>query len=153
MKQPAKPDEFRSKPAWQRLIIMVAGVIMNILLALFLFIMLTYKWGDEYLPAKNLKYGLYADTLAQKIGLQNGDNIVAIDNKPVENFLTIPADILTTEAKTLQVLRNGEKININIPQGFISDLTHSHLAGFAEIQFPVIVDSVDKTKACKKAII
>ena len=100
MKQPAKPYEFRSKPAWQRLIIMVAGVTMNILLALFLFIMLTYKWGDDYLPAKNLKYGLYADTLAQKIGLQNGDNIVGIDNKPVENFITIPADINYNKCKT-----------------------------------------------------
>lgn len=146
LKQPAKPYEFRSKPAWQRLIIMVAGVIMNILLAFFLFIMLTYKWGDEYLPPQNLQYGLYADSLAQKIGLQNGDNIIAIDNKPVQNFITIPADILTTEAKTLQVIRSGRQVNIPIPKDFISDLTHTHLAGFVEVQFPVIVDSVDKTK-------
>src|ERR1043165_1711148 len=54
LKQPPKPYEFRSKPAWQRLIIMVAGVIMNVLLALFLFIMITYKWGDEFLPPQNL---------------------------------------------------------------------------------------------------
>src|SRR6201995_684735 len=99
LKQPAKPYEFRAKPAWQRLIIMVAGVIMNVLLALFLFIMITYKWGDDYLPPQNLKYGIYADSLGRKIGLQNGDNIVAIDNNPVKNFSTIPADIITTEAK------------------------------------------------------
>src|ERR1700751_2608508 len=81
MKEPPKPYEFRAKPAWQRLIIMVAGVIMNILLALFLFIMITYKWGDEYIPPAKLKYGLYADSLGRKIGLLNGDNIIAIDNK------------------------------------------------------------------------
>src|SRR6476661_7892193 len=90
LKQPAKSYEFRSKPAWQRLIIMVAGVIMNVLLALLLFIMITSTWGDDYLPPQNLKYGLYADSLAQKIGLQNGDNILSIDNKPVKNVITIP---------------------------------------------------------------
>ena len=109
LKQPAKPYEFRSKPAWQRLIIMVAGVIMNILLALFLFIMITYKWGDDYLPPQSLTYGIYADTLARKIGLQNGDNIIAIDNKPVESFERIPADIITTNAKTLQVITQWRK--------------------------------------------
>lgn len=145
MKQPAKPYEFRAKPAWQRLIIMVAGVIMNVLLALFLFIMLTYKWGDEYMPPQNLKYGLYADTLAQKIGLQNGDNIIAIDNKPVKNALTVPADIMTTEAKMLQVKRNGSVVNIPVPGSFLSDLTHTKLTGFIDVQYPVIVDSVLKS--------
>ena len=90
LKQPPQPYEFRSKPAWQRLIIMIAGVTMNILLALFLFIIITYKWGDDYLPPQNLQYGLYADSLGQKIGLQNGDNIISIDNKPVKNVVTIP---------------------------------------------------------------
>src|SRR6187551_3353 len=79
LKQPAKSYEFRSKPAWQRLIIMVAGVIMNVLLALFLFIMITYKWGDEFLPPQNLTYGVYADSLARTIGIQNGDLLVGVD--------------------------------------------------------------------------
>jgi len=147
MNQPAKPYEFRSKPAWQRLIIMVAGVIMNILLALFLFVMITYKWGDNNLPPENMKYGIYADTLAQKIGLQNGDKIIALDNKPIENFFTIPVEIATTEAKTLQVMRNGKQVNIPIPDGYIQDLNHAKFEGFAGVQYPVIVDSVDKTKA------
>src|SRR6187551_1360482 len=79
LKQPPKSYEFRSKPAWQRLIIMVAGVIMNVLLALFLFIMITYKWGDEFLPPQNLTYGVYADSLARTIGIQNGDLLVGVD--------------------------------------------------------------------------
>ena len=145
MKQPAKSYEFRSKPAWQRLIIMVAGVTMNILLALFLFIIITFKWGDDYLPPQNLKYGLYADSLGKKIGLQNGDNILSIDNKPVKNIITIPADIITTEAKTLQVLRNGKTINISIPDGFINDLNHTKLTKFVDVQYPVIVDSIIKS--------
>ncbi len=144
MQQPPKPYEFRSKPAWQRLIIMVAGVIMNILLALLLFIMITYKWGDDYLPPQNLKYGIYADSLGRNIGLQNGDNIVAIDNNPVKDFADIPHDIMTNEAKTLQVLRNGQTININIPDDFIKALTHTKFTRFIDVQYPVVVDSVDK---------
>ncbi len=144
MQQPPKPYEFRSKPAWQRLIIMVAGVIMNILLALFLFIMITYKWGDDYLPPQNVKYGIYADSLARNIGLQNGDNIIAVDNNPVKNFADITHDIMTNEAKTLQVLRDGQTININIPDNFIKGLTHTRFKKFIDVQFPVVVDSVDK---------
>jgi len=108
--------------------------------------MITYKWGDDFLPIQNLKYGIFADSLGKKIGLQNGDNIVAIDNKPVKNFEDIMPDIMTNEAKTLQVQRNGQTINIPIPDSFISDLTHAKLGGFIDVQYPVIVDSVDKTK-------
>jgi regulator of sigma E protease len=146
MQQPAKPYEFRAKPAWQRLIIMVAGVIMNILLALFLFIMMTYTWGDDYLPPQNLQHGIYADSLARNIGLQNGDNIVAIDNKPVKDVGDIPRDIMTDEAKTLQVVRNGQTINIKIPDDFIKALTHAKFARFINVQYPVIVDSMDKAQ-------
>jgi regulator of sigma E protease len=142
LKQPAKSYEFRSKPAWQRLIIMVAGVIMNVLLALLLFIMITYKWGEDYLPPQNLKYGLYADSLAREIGLQNGDNILAIDNKPVKNYITIAADILTTEAKTLQVQRDGKTINVAVPESFISALTHTRLTKFVDVRYPIIVDTI-----------
>lgn len=145
MKQPPQPYEFRSKPAWQRLIIMVAGVIMNILLALFLFIMITYKWGDDYLPPQNLKYGLYADSLGRKIGLQNGDNIISIDKVPVKNILTVGADIITSNAKTIQVIRNGQAIDLSIPDGFINDLNHTKLTRFFDVQYPVIVDSVMKS--------
>src|SRR4051812_6683733 len=88
MKLPAQPWEFRSKPAWQRLIIMIGGVVVNILLAIFLFIMIIWVWGEEYLPTKNVKYGVYADSLATQIGIRDGDNIVAINGKPVENFGT-----------------------------------------------------------------
>ena len=90
-----------------------------------------------------MQYGLYADSLGQKIGLQNGDNIVAIDNKPVKNILTLTPDIMTTRGvKTLQVKRNGNIINIPIPGSLISDLTHTKLTGFIDVQYPVIVYSV-----------
>jgi len=88
MKLPPQPWEFRAKPAWQRLIIMVGGVVVNILLAIVIFIGITWVWGEENLPVKNLKYGIYADSLAKSIGIRDGDNIVAIDGKTIENFGT-----------------------------------------------------------------
>src|SRR4028119_1998936 len=94
MKQPAQPWEFRSKPAWQRLIIMIGGVVVNIILAIVLFIAIIYTWGEEYLPAKNLTYGIYADSLGRSIGLQHGDHILGVDSKPLDNFGTIEAEIL-----------------------------------------------------------
>lgn len=145
LKKPAQPWEFRSKPAWQRLIIMVGGVIVNILLAIFLFIMITYVWGEEYLPAKNLKYGVYADSLATKIGIRDGDKIVSVNNKPIESFGTIEAEIVLGDAKQLQVDRNGELINISIPEGFIKLLNKSKLQGFVEARVPTIVDTILKT--------
>jgi len=145
LKKPAEPYEFRSKPAWQRLIIMIGGVVVNILLAIILFIMIMYVWGEEYLPAKNLTYGVHADSLATQIGIKDGDKIVSVDGKPLENFGTIGAEIILGEAKQLQVNRNGQNINIPIPDGFINKLNKNKLEGFLEIRVPTFVDSVSKT--------
>ena len=142
LKLPPEPYEFRSKPAWQRLIVMVAGVVINLLLAIFLFIMITFKWGDEYLPVKNLAYGLHADSLATKIGILDGDNIVGINGKPLDNFGTVPAQIMLMDAKNIQVIRDGQTMNVNIPDGFINLLSKNKLNGFADVRFPVIIDSV-----------
>ncbi len=145
LKKPAEPYEFRSKPAWQRLIIMVGGVVVNIMLAIVLFIMIMYVWGEEYLPAKNLTYGVHADSLATQIGIKDGDKIVSIDGKPLENFGTIGAEIILGEAKQIGVNRNGQNINIPIPEGFIKKLNKNKLEGFLEIRVPTFVDSVSKT--------
>ncbi len=142
MKQPAQPWEFRSKPAWQRLIIMVGGVLVNIVLAIVLFIMIMWVWGEEYLPAKNLKYGIYADSLATQIGIKDGDNIVSIDGKPVDNFGTIEAEIILNDAKQLQVQRDGQLANITIPENFIKTLNKNKLEGFIDVRIPTIVDTV-----------
>ena len=145
LKKPAEPWEFRSKPAWQRLIIMVGGVVVNIVLAILLFIMITYVWGEEYLPAKNLTYGVHADSLATQLGIQDGDKIVSIDGKPIDNFGTIGAAIILGEAKQIEVNRNGETVNLSIPDGFIKKLNKSKLEGFLDVRIPTFVDSVGKT--------
>ncbi len=142
LKLPAKPWEFRSKPAWQRLIIMVGGVIVNIVLAIVLFIMIMFVWGEEYLPSKNLQYGVYADSLAQKIGIRDGDKILSVNGKTIENFGTVEAEIVLNDAQHLQVERNGELVNISIPPGFIKTLNKNKLEGFVDVRIPTIVDTI-----------
>ena len=84
MKLPPQPYEFRSKPAWQRLIIMLGGVTVNVILAIIIFIMITWVWGEKYIPVQNLKYGVSADSLGKRIGLLDGDKIVAVEGRPIE---------------------------------------------------------------------
>lgn len=144
MKQPPQPWEFRSKPAWQRLIIMLGGVTVNVILALIIFIMITWVWGERYIPMQNLKYGVYADSLGKKIGVEDGDKIVAVGGKPVEKVGTVGAEIITTEAKSITIERNGQRIELAIPEGFIKQLNENKLGGFTYIRIPLIVDTVLK---------
>ena len=145
MKLPPEPYEFRSKPAWQRLIIMIGGVVVNVLLAIVIFIGITWVWGEENLPVKNLKYGVYTDSLAQSIGIKNGDNVIAIDAKSIENFGTLESEIVLSEAKKLQVLRDGQTINLAIPDGMIGKITkNKKLSSLIYPRTPAVVDSVTK---------
>ena len=142
MQQPAQPWEFRSKPAWQRLIIMLGGVTVNVLLAFTIFIMIMWIWGDKYIPVTNLKYGLYADTLGRKIGLRDGDNIIAVGGKPVTRTNKIGSEIIMNEATSLIVLRDGDSVKLAIPTGFITLLSKARLEHFFGLRYPQIVDSV-----------
>jgi regulator of sigma E protease len=142
MKQPAQPWEFRSKPAWQRLIIMLGGVTVNVILALLIFIVITWVWGERYIPIKNLHYGIYADSLGKKIGLQDGDKIIAVAGTPVEKVGTTGSEIISREAKSITIERNGERKEVPLPEGFIRQLNKNKLGGFTYIRVPYIVDSI-----------
>ena len=144
MKQPPQPWEFRSKPAWQRLIIMVGGVTVNLLLGFFLFAMILFVWGDRYLPTQNLKYGVYVDSLGKRIGLEDGDKILTIDGKTQKDFSRISADIILKEAKTIQVDRNGQVVNLSIPTGTTSGLIKRKGDPIAFPKYPAVVDSVSR---------
>jgi len=142
MAQPAQPWEFRSKPAWQRLIIMLGGVTVNVLLAFAIFIMILWTWGDRYIPVSDLKYGLFADTLGRKIGLKDGDNIIAVAGKPVIRTNRIGSEIIMNEAKSITILRDGKQMDLPVPTGFISQLSKNRLDHFVSIQYPQIIDSL-----------
>ena len=142
MKLPPQPWEFRSKPAWQRLIIMLGGVFVNVILAIVIFIFITWVWGDKYVPIKNLKYGVYADSLGRKIGVQDGDKIIAVAGVEVEKVGTVGSEIIMNEATSITIERNNEKIELDLPVGFIKQLNENRLGGFTYVRIPMIVDSV-----------
>ncbi len=114
MKLPAKPYEFRAKPAWQRLLIMLGGVLMNFIFALLIYIAVLYAWGSQYLPTANLKYGIEVNEVGRSIGFENGDKILSVDGEYIENFGKIVPMIVLDNAKTVQVERNGQQIDVEI---------------------------------------
>ncbi len=142
LKKPPQPWELRSKPAWQRLIIMLAGIIVNAILAILIFAMVLFVWGKPYLPPENLTYGVYADSIGTKIGIQDGDKIIAIDGRPFKDFNKLNYEIIIHEATSLDVERNGEIITLPIPEGTINAIITSRNRSIAYPRFPVKVKEV-----------
>ncbi len=121
MKLPPQPWEFRSKPAWQRLIILLAGVTMNVLLAFFIYAMIVFTWGETKLPLKSMHDGIWVtDSLMSNIGLENGDKILAVNGEPVQYYEDLPGKILL--GKEITVERNGKEQTIQIPINLIEQL-------------------------------
>jgi regulator of sigma E protease len=152
LKLPAQPWEFRSKPAWQRLIIMVGGVTVNLILGFFIYAMMLWHWGEEYVPTNKLKYGIAVDSLGQSIGLKNGDQVVSIDGKFVEKFKAIPLSIILKHAKTIEIDRGGEKKTIEIPDDFAGKLIRFKAVNFIDVRFPFeAIDTVVAGGPAEKA--
>jgi regulator of sigma E protease len=122
MKQPPQPYEFRSKSTWQRLLIMLGGVLVNFIFALIIYVAILYTWGENYLPLKNAKYGIAVDSLAYNAGLRSGDFITSVDNAVVDNFNMVITTVVLNQAKSIQVLRDNQKVNIILPKNFINAL-------------------------------
>jgi len=122
MKQPPQPHEFRSKKAWQRLLIMLGGVMMNFLLALLIYILVFFKWGEEYVPVDRMIYGYSFVQEFKDLGLENGDKILALDGEEVERWTNIHHDIVVNETRVIQVDRQGELMVIHVPEGMTSKL-------------------------------
>ncbi len=150
MKQDPQPWEFRSKPAWQRLLVMIGGVLFNFILAFMIYSMILYTWGEKYLPTQNMTYGIVTDTLAREIGLKDGDKIITIDQHEVVNFADVMPELLLGDEHSLQIDRNGEKLNIV--------LTEKHIAGilkrdgfFIEPAYPFFIQDFAPGSAAKEA--
>ncbi len=122
LKEEPKPWEFRSKPAWQRLIIMLGGVTVNFILGIFLYIMILNIWGEKFLPNESLKDGVWVQgKLGKDLGLQNGDKILTVDGEKIERFGSIFGEFITGSNYSIE--RKGEVIEKEIPIDFISQLT------------------------------
>ncbi|MDD4108057.1 MAG: site-2 protease family protein [Prolixibacteraceae bacterium] len=151
MKLPPKDWEFRSKPAWQRLIIMLGGVLMNFLFAFIIYIGVLYMWGEEYLPTENVKYGIVVNEVGEKIGFQNGDKILTVDNRKVDNFMKIIPVIVLDNVRTVQVDRNGEIVDVEIDDEDLSLLLKSKSVMGPRIPFALGVDGFTDDSPAKAA--
>lgn len=152
MKQPPQPWEFRSKSSGQRLMIMTAGVLFNIIFAMMIYVGVLYAWGETYLPTANVKYGIVTDSVGYSIGLRNGDKILSVDNQKIENFGQITSDIVLNDRKTIQVDRNGEKINITIPPSYVAQMLKGRGRIDARTPFsPYVISGFGKESPGKEA--
>ena len=141
MKQPAQPWEFRTKPAWQRLLVMIGGVLFNFLLALFIYAMILFTWGDSYIPVKNMIHGMRFNTEAKQLGFKDGDILVGTDKGEFKDF---SADLYRdlSEAAYAEIIRDGKTMRINLP-GEINLLGMlKNDPPFVRPLLPCVVDSV-----------
>lgn len=140
MKQPAQPWEFRSKPAWQRLLIMVGGVLFNFLLALFIYSMILFTWGDEFIPVQKAPLGMDFNETAKAVGFRDGDVLLSADGVA---FVRYDGGMLSqiADAREVTVLRQGAKASVYIPQDMMQRLMGDSIR-FASYRFPYVVDSL-----------
>ena len=114
MSKPAQPWEFRTKPAWQRLLVMIGGVLVNFLLALFIYAMILFAWGDSYIPLKNMTHGMKFNTEAKALGFKDGDILIGTEKRPFKEFgVDLYRDL--SEAKKVDIVRNGKPMTIALP--------------------------------------
>ena len=114
MSKPAQPWEFRTKPAWQRLLVMIGGVLVNFLLALFIYAMILFAWGASYIPLKNMTHGMKFNTEAKALGFKDGDILIGTEKRPFKEFgVDLYRDL--SEAKKVDIVRNGKPMTIALP--------------------------------------
>ncbi|MEM6316770.1 MAG: RIP metalloprotease RseP [Bacteroidota bacterium] len=155
MKLPPQPWEFRSKPAWQRLIIMLGGVTVNFILGFLLFGMVLWTWGEKYLPNENATYGIYVDSLGRELGLMNGDKIVEIGGKVPKKFggNLLKQEIIINDASTIVVERDGQRKTLDIDEKYVDILSRHENKG-AQLfipRMPFVISSVIDTMPAGKA--
>ena len=142
MKEEPKPYEFRSKPAYQRLLIMIGGVLVNILLAFFIFWIMLFYWGESYVDVKNAKYGLSYHPIANEIGIQDGDVVTKVGSETVVVPSDILRGILLNESNSLTVKRGDSTFVVEVSKAYKQNLIGSKVKAFADYRYPFIIDSV-----------
>ena len=150
MEKPAEPWEFRSKPAWQRLIIMLGGVTVNLLLGMFIYSMTLYFYGDKYLPNENLSDGVWCvSEMASELGFENGDKFILADGEPLERFSEVLEKIILS--KTITVERQGQSIDIEMPVDVIEKFLDNKNQLLFYPRIPAMVSVVTENSNAEKA--
>lgn len=151
MKQPAKPWEFRSKPAWQRLIIMVGGVVMNVVLAYFIYTGLLISQGEKYISTEEVnKHGILTSDLAKELGLQDGDKILNVDGNYIDDFGQIQMTLILENSEIIEVERNGQRVSVEMPKDALNKLLNANEA-LLSYRLPFIVKDFSDNSVAKEA--
>ncbi|MBC8266199.1 MAG: RIP metalloprotease RseP [Flavobacteriales bacterium] len=150
MEKPPEPWEFRAKPAWQRLIIMLGGVTVNLLLAIFIYSMTLYVYGDKYLPNESINNGVWCvSEMAIELGFENGDKFVAADGEKIERFSDVLEKVIVSENITVE--RNGSLVTISIPHDVIDQFLANNNKQLFYPRIPTIVSGVVENSNAEKA--
>ncbi len=152
MEGPVQPWEFRAKPAWQRLIIMLGGVTVNFILGFFLFGMIIFTWGKSYIPNSNVTQGIYVDSLGMELGLRDGDKIISVGDLKMEKFHAplLTMEISINNAKEIVVERNGQRVSLPVKDEHIAMLTSQDRQGvpvFGPRILSILDDVAENSKA------
>jgi regulator of sigma E protease len=153
MALPAQPWEFRSKPAWQRLIVMLGGIIVNIIVGVFIFWMLTFKYGETYIANDRLTDGIHPGIIGKEIGLQNGDKVLAINGQKVIRFEELISSKVLLGNPKLTISREGRAIDLTIPESVLNSISKHGIDEFIEPRVVAKKISVvnDPTKITKES--
>ncbi len=150
MAKPPQPWEFRSKPAWQRLIIMLGGVFVNFLLALIIYIFMSFGYVDTDISTKSIKDGYWIENpLLLDLGFQTGDDVLAINDHEISNYSDLKKYLIEAESFTIE--RDGVKKTITLPEDFLGKLSTSEDRSLFELRVPFIVDRVAEESLNKSA--
>ncbi|MDY2633337.1 MAG: RIP metalloprotease RseP [Prevotella sp.] len=150
MKQPPQPYEFRSKPAWQRLLIMIGGVLVNFLLALFIYSMVLFYWGDNYIATKDMSHGMKFNSEAKRYGFKDGDILLGTNEKAFTSFDIDLYRQLST-ATRVDIVRNGKPMSISLPGDLnLLDMIKTQ-PSFVRPLVPAVIDSVSPAGSAMKA--
>jgi regulator of sigma E protease len=151
MALPPQPWEFRSKPAWQRLIIMLGGVTVNFILAFIIYIGMAWGYGDLYINNSDVKDGIWiTNPVVEKIGLKTGDKILAVDGKEVKQFHDLNSKLFL--ASQLEIERDGAKKTIDLPVNFIDKLFQGEKPSVVELRIPFIIVSTEEKSLNANAV-
>ena len=149
---PPQPDEFRGKPAWQRLLVMLGGIIMNVLTGIVIFTALTYHYGEPFLPASEARFGVVPNGLGRQIGFRTGDKIVKINGRPFQEFDEVHGqDVILGSESYYTVDRNGELLDLKLPNNFLDKLSKQGDSMFVEPRLPFSVQETVAGQAAAKA--
>jgi regulator of sigma E protease len=140
LKNEPQPWEFRSKPAYQRLLIMLGGVLFNVILAFFIYVGMLAYWGEEYLANRDVKYGILCDSVALEMGFRDGDRILAVNGEPVENFYDVQKKMMLYREMNISLQRGDEVVNIS--PDYYTYISYMVKNRFIEPAIPFVVNSI-----------